>query len=547
MAKKETFVWMAVAAIFFLPFIGNVHLFDWDEINFAEIAREMLISGNYAEPQINFQPFLEKPPLFFWLQSLSMSIFGVSEFAARLPNAILGILQLPLLFLLGKKLRNAAFGRLWALVYFGTVLPHLYFKSGIIDPWFNFFIFSAICLIYFALETGTGERSRSVYSFAGGLMAGLAVLTKGPVALLIVGLSYMIFALREKSRISAYLLPLLGLIAGILLSFGSWLLVDFVQHGPAFLQAFTQRQWELLTTEDAGHGGFFLYHFVVLLFGCFPASSFMIAAIGFRATDQDSVSPFTRLMKILFWVVLILFSLVQTKIVHYSSLCYFPLSFLAALYIQERIEQGAALKKCMRVLLGVTAFPFVLAPLLMGWLSSNMDVLKSLLSKDAFALENLEAKIHWSGWEFLPGVLLLGLMAYFFYTQKKGSIQQSYLALFFGTALYLQLVLIFFIGRIEGISQHANIEFWQSKSSEDCYLLPYGYKSYTPYFYGQVKPASTYVHADSLLNSQNLSKNLYLSCKVTKRKDLEQRFPDAQFLYNKNGFYFYLRRAAAGE
>src|ERR1041384_8095201 len=56
----------------FLPFLGSVHLFDWDEINFAECAREMIVTDNYSQVQINFQPFWEKPPLFIWMQVLSM-------------------------------------------------------------------------------------------------------------------------------------------------------------------------------------------------------------------------------------------------------------------------------------------------------------------------------------------------------------------------------------------------------------------------------------------------------------------------------------------
>ena len=59
-----------LSAVFFLPFLGNVHLFDWDEINFAECAREMLATGNYLRPQINFAPFWEKPPLFIWFHAL---------------------------------------------------------------------------------------------------------------------------------------------------------------------------------------------------------------------------------------------------------------------------------------------------------------------------------------------------------------------------------------------------------------------------------------------------------------------------------------------
>ncbi len=53
-----------LALLLFVPGLGAVHLFDWDEINFAEIAREMLVTGDYLRPQMNFEPFYEKPPLF---------------------------------------------------------------------------------------------------------------------------------------------------------------------------------------------------------------------------------------------------------------------------------------------------------------------------------------------------------------------------------------------------------------------------------------------------------------------------------------------------
>ena len=97
---ESPFVIVVLALLFFIPFLGNVHLFDWDEINFAESAREMLISGNYLRVQIDFQPFWEKPPLFIWLQTLSMSVFGANEFAARFPNAIIGVITLLTFFTL---------------------------------------------------------------------------------------------------------------------------------------------------------------------------------------------------------------------------------------------------------------------------------------------------------------------------------------------------------------------------------------------------------------------------------------------------------------
>src|SRR5579863_6335097 len=137
-----------IGGLLFIPLLGHVHLFDWDEINFAESAREMLLTHNYKIVQINFQPFFEKPPLFIWLQALSMHYFGVNEFAARLPNAICGIATMLAVFNVGKRVFNSQFGVLWALLFASSILPQVYFKSGIIDPIFNLFIFLSIYFLY---------------------------------------------------------------------------------------------------------------------------------------------------------------------------------------------------------------------------------------------------------------------------------------------------------------------------------------------------------------------------------------------------------------
>src|SRR5690606_20755485 len=115
-----------------------------------------------------------------------------------------------------------------------------------------------------------------------------------------------------------------------------WAFADLLRNGPEFMVAFFQRQVAMLTTEDAGHGGFFGYHFAVLLVGCFPASVFALRELVRPTRTGDAgQDDHRRWMVILFWVVLVLFSLVKTKIVHYSSLCYFPLTSLAALRLER--------------------------------------------------------------------------------------------------------------------------------------------------------------------------------------------------------------------
>ena len=151
----------------------------------------MLQTGNWWQVTINFEPFREKPPLFFWMQALSMSVFGVGEFAARLPNAICGIITLQVMYSIGLKWQNRSFAWAWVLLYIGSVLPHLYFKSGIIDPWFNLFIFLSVYHLFITVEQGdTGSLKHAAIA---GFFSGLAILTKGPVGFLLLLLTFLVW------------------------------------------------------------------------------------------------------------------------------------------------------------------------------------------------------------------------------------------------------------------------------------------------------------------------------------------------------------------
>ncbi len=149
--KRTLFVFLGIillAALFMLPYLGSVNLFDSNEVNYAESSREMILTGDYLNVQIDFQPFPEKPPLFFWLQVISMKIFGINEFAARFPNFICGIVTLMILYSLGKRIYGHRFGLFWVLSFGSAILPFFFFKSGIIDPWFNLLLFSGLPFLY---------------------------------------------------------------------------------------------------------------------------------------------------------------------------------------------------------------------------------------------------------------------------------------------------------------------------------------------------------------------------------------------------------------
>lgn len=532
------------AAILFVPFLGNVHLFDWDEINFAEAAREMLVTHNYSQVQIDFAPFWEKPPLFIWMQAISMAIFGVNEFAARFPNAIVGIATLVTLFSIGKKLVDEKMGLWWALAYAGSWLPHFYFKSGIIDPAFNYFIFLAIYCVFRVPYAAKPNR----IAILGGICLGLAVLTKGPVAILVSLLSFIVYWVVKKGK-TGIKLPQLGLIT--LFAFitpGLWFGYEMLAHGWWFMNEFVTYQIRLLTTPDAGHGGNFFYHWIVLLIGCFPASIFLFAY--FRSRKERSiyggaqsaeVKDFRIWMWVLFWVVLILFSIVETKIVHYSSLCYFPLSFLAAWQIYRVAEGKVVLRAWNIVLMLLTGMLIATAITLFPVVGVYKQQLISAID-DKFAKANLQADIPFSLWESAYGgvyLLLVIVSAVLLFNRK---VKAGMVMMFVSTICAIQITIVHFTPKIEGFSQRAAIEFFESFQGKDDYVQVLKYHSYAHLFYTKKLPVTNknYYKQDWLLNGA-VDKPTYFVCRITDSAPWRAN-PNLEVIGEKNGFVFFKRK-----
>ncbi len=545
---KYSIAFGILGALFFIPFLGGVHLFDWDEVNFAEISREMIVLKNYLRVYIDYTPFWEKPPLFFWLQVSAMKLFGIGDFAARLPNAICGILTLILLFNIGKKTYNTRFGIIWAGAYFGSVLPFLYFKSGIIDPWFNLFIF--LGLYFFILFTWkkdglagiTVSKNKWIYLIVAGLLVGLGVLTKGPVAYLIVSLCFAAYWVIKKLRF--YISPIHFILFTFFASFFmlGWYAIEYVNNGSWFIIEFNKYQYKLFSTPDAGHAGFPGYHFVVLFFGVFPASIFTVRSF-FKMPKEEIgyQQDFKLWMSILFWVVLILFTIVKSKIVHYSSMCYFPMTFLAAVVIDKLIDKKISFSKWMKAGLWIAGSVYILITIALPFLGKNIDLLKPLFKRDPFAMANMDADIHWSGFESIAGFFLLGLMIAVMIYFKKEKLKQGFILLFSGVGIFVLLTLVFDISNIEGYSQRAAIEFYKSKSGEDCYIITNGFKSYAHFYYAKEKPITNenYYNRDWLLTGP-IDKKLYVVSKIHRAEELKE-YTDLKKIGEKNGFVFFER------
>lgn len=560
--RRDYLLLTGLALLFFLPFLGGVHLFDWDEINFAECAREMLQTGDWMRPQIDFEPFWEKPPLFFWMQAISMKSLGINELAARLPNAICGWATMLTVYHIGTKLHDRLLGWLWALAWLGSILPHLYFRSGIIDPWFNFFTFIGLYGFiefrwrFFSHHAGMSLWLRYRHLILGGSILGLAILTKGPTAFLVVAMVVGLYWARYRFKGRGYLkhFMLLSVHAGLAAML--WFGAEMAMHGTWFTQEFLTYQVRLFSTPDSGHGGFWGYHFVVLLLGCFPISVFALPNLwGDRQSEDEMLesdtldackrSDFGTWMQLLFWVVLILFSVVRTKILHYSSLAYFPLTYLGAVTVWRAIRWGI-FPKIIGYVLPVIGVLLGAAVAIMPWVGQHISMLRPLLARDPFALANLDAQVDWELWQGLPGIVLIAgsvMGAVYWFKKQAWKSAQAVLA---GGTLFTALTLLFIVPNIEGYSQRAAIEYYESKCGHDVFVRPVGFKSYAHIFYtckqdpGPDKTIDDY----STMAFGNPGKTACFVAKITHLGDLPN-LPGCKEVYRKNGFVFFEKQVPA--
>lgn len=526
------------ACFLFVPFLGAVHLFDWDEVNFAESAREMLLTGNYQQVQINFSAFTEKPPLFFWLQAASMHIFGVTEFAARFPNALVGVITLVFIFSVAKRWYNERFAWLWVLLTTGSLTPHLYFKTGIIDPLYNLFIILSLYQLFlYSLS------QKPLHAWLLGLFLGLAIITKGPVAVVIVLLCFLVYWGFQKAKLFFKIQHLLYAALSAFLLSAAWFGIETIENGPGFLLAFIAYQVDLFLNPVAGHGQPFWYHPLVLLLGCFPASIIAFPNLLGKKSPQEK-SPQAQLvffMRLVFWVVLILFSIVETKIVHYSSLCYLPLSFLAAHFLFQLHSKSITWKKYQTVL-------FILVGAVLSFLLITItfiDQIKRFLIpyiKDDFAIASLQVTGAWQGWEFSLGLSLLLALIYVFVQFFRRNIYLSLRAFLLFHSVLIPCLLAVLAPRVEQYSQAPAIEFFESLQEKDVYIETLGYKSYAQYFYGKTKAHTndSAKQIDWLLHGE-IDKDVYFSLHVNNTKD--HLHPNLKKIGAKGGFVFYKRLA----
>jgi len=262
----------------FFILLGSRSLNEPDEGRYAEIAREMIQTGDWLVPHFWYVPHFDKPPMTYWLEASSMKLFGQNEWAVRLPLALAGLSGVLAAWCFAKSLGGRRVA-VWSVLILQTSL--LYFAmsrmltTDIFLAQFNawtiyFFWRSWLCL----REPETPRKYFWRWHLAGWVALALAFLTKGPIALAIplVALLLLLIVRRKSFAQKGFLFG--GMLVGVALFFAlaaPWFLAANVRvPGTLNYMVFHQAAGHVLGTTIHSRQGFPGYYFVILPVGLLP-------------------------------------------------------------------------------------------------------------------------------------------------------------------------------------------------------------------------------------------------------------------------------------
>jgi 4-amino-4-deoxy-L-arabinose transferase-like glycosyltransferase len=311
-------------------------LIDRDETRYAEIPREMVITGNWVLPQLNFRPYYDKPPLMYWATAASYTLLGVSEFAARLPHAASCFGALCLTFFFAKRW----FGAEAALLSTLALLLSVGFLGSsrvlLIDGLLMLLMTLALCSGMEAIRCETFHRK---WWLLAAFACGLAFLAKGPVALVLFAPPLLAYAALSQGVSRPRLFDWVLLIAVVAAMATPWF-VAVSEQAPSFAYEFFYKH-NVTRFGGAFHAQPVWYFLPVLLIAGHPWSFLSISLTRYLGS-RDEACRHSRPRELGFlvlwagWCVLF-FSLSRCKLPSYVMPAFPALAMMMGQYLQRRV------------------------------------------------------------------------------------------------------------------------------------------------------------------------------------------------------------------
>jgi 4-amino-4-deoxy-L-arabinose transferase-like glycosyltransferase len=333
--------WIVLAIIGGIVWFANLDvrkLQHPDEGRYAEIAREMVASGDWITPRLDGIKYFEKPPLQYWLTAASFRAFELDEWTARLPSALAGFLTILVVGYVGWRVASPTTGVYAATVLAGCVWPFGIAHMVTLDALLTFWL--AVVLGAFLLaERETSVARRRAWMLAAWAAAAGGMLTKGLIALVIPFCTLLLHSLARRDWRPWSRLELARGLALFLVLAAPWFIVVSLRNAEFARFFFVHEHFERFLTQEHRRTGAWWYFVPLLAMGLLPWTGIFLLALprSWREAARPSAPAWTRFCLIWSAFVLVFFSLSGSKLPSYIL----PMFPALALVLGQQLERMA--------------------------------------------------------------------------------------------------------------------------------------------------------------------------------------------------------------
>ena len=351
---------LAYILIYLLP-LGIRPLSTPDETRYGEIPHEMITTGDWAVPHLVGLRYFEKPPLGYWLNAVSLKVFGENNFAVRLPTALAAGLSAWFVWLLLVRMGYARSTALTAAaIYLGMTEVLLVGTIAVLDTPFTLFLTGGMVLFYLGVNDPEQRRHRR-YLLASGISFGLAFLTKGFLALVLPGMILFVYALlqrRYKLLWTSLLVATIAIVAVL-----PWAIIIHFREADFWRYFIVEEHIRRFLEPNAQHPQPFYFFIMYFPAMAFPWVAFLPAAIiGIRQGVANK--DFLRYLLLWFILPFVFFSVSRGKLATYILPVFAPLVAIITVGIINYLKAGKTRLFTLGAIINTVLLGLVLAVVL---------------------------------------------------------------------------------------------------------------------------------------------------------------------------------------
>jgi len=332
------FIFVCLTLLILIIGLGSYGLAETSEARYAEISREMLVFGDYLNPELLGVFHFHKPPITYYITTLGYHIFGINEFGARFFLQVAIIIELLLVYRMTNLLyKNKKIAFMAGLIYFSLPIVLISSRNLTTDAFLTTFILAAI----YCWQVYTTKRKIS-YLYFFYILVGFALLTKGPVALLFILVYIIVYKIIFKKGMRITPHHFLGFLLCVAIG-ASWYILVMIEN-PKLWAYFIEKQLLSRINSNSFNRSKPFWFYIPLLFGLLlPWWLALIPKLKRHIKKFQPKYPDTKILLFSSIILFILFSAFSTKLIMYILPIFWMLAIIIAVKLRKSSQQSRAI------------------------------------------------------------------------------------------------------------------------------------------------------------------------------------------------------------